>query len=125
MATTLLEQVEELVADMILLELSDIDTARTLSSDQQTLRQQSQQSINMRARANAEKIKTDAQSGDPLIKRKAMLLRQLAIVVKQIQQNQQRQNASMPQQGQQPQQPQQPGVNNQQQNQNNVPIGSL
>ncbi len=84
-------QIEQLLAEMLLCEFSDMEVASTLSHDQQTLKDQSRVPLSKRVRDSAQQLRNDVRSDDPLIRKKVMLQRQLAQVIAQIKKRQQEQ----------------------------------
>lgn len=84
-------QIEQLLAEMLLCEFSDMEVASTLSQDQQTLKDQSRVPLSKRVRDSAQQLRNDVRSDDPLIRKKVMLQRQLAQVIAQIKKRQQEQ----------------------------------
>lgn len=82
-------QIEQLLAEMLLCEFSDMEVASTLSQDQQTLKDQSRVPLSKRVRDSAQQLRNDVRSDDPLIRKKVMLQRQLAQVIAQIKKRQQ------------------------------------
>ena len=91
-------KIEDILAEIILLEFSDYDTAKMLNTDSQTLRTTAQKPQAQRVRDNAQQLRDDQQSQDPLIRRKVMLQKQLAQVLQQIKQKE-AQNTQVPQAG--------------------------
>lgn len=83
--------IEQLLAEMILCEFSDMEVASTLSQDQQSLKDQSRIPLSKRVRDSAQQLRNDVRSDDPLIRKKVMLQRQLAQVIAQIKKRQQEQ----------------------------------
>ena len=81
--------IEQLLAEMLLCEFSDMEVASTLSQDQQTLKDQSRVPLSKRVRDSAQQLRNDVRSDDPLIRKKVMLQRQLAQVIAQIKKRQQ------------------------------------
>lgn len=83
--------IEQLLADLLLCEFSDMEVASTLSQDQQALKDQSRIPLSRRVRDSAQQLRNDVRSDDPLIRKKVMLQRQLAQVIAQIRKKQQEQ----------------------------------
>lgn len=86
-----MEFLDEMIADIILCEISDMAAARELTPNRTQLRSQTHQTDMARYKSNAAQLQQDMSSTDPLIRRKAQLQKALAMVIKQIQQRQQRQ----------------------------------
>ena len=87
----LLEQIQEedfiienMVAEIILSELTNLDASRNLTNTRDNMRTQMRQTDIARIKQNELQLKQDAQSQDPLIRRKAQLQKMLAQVIKQI-----------------------------------------
>ena len=78
------EQLEQLLADVILLEFSDMEVSKTFNLDQQTLKDQSRVPLARRIRDSAQQLRQDVRSNDPLVRKKVQLQRQLAQVMAQI-----------------------------------------
>lgn len=88
-------KVEEIVAELLLCEISDMDTASLLNPEQETLRDQSRVPLSKRVKDSAQQLRQDIRSNDPLIRKKALLQRQLAQVIAQIKKKQEQQNNSV------------------------------
>ncbi|MCB1711365.1 MAG: hypothetical protein KDH96_02435 [Candidatus Riesia sp.] len=84
-------KVEEILADLLLCEISDIDAANMLNPEQQQLRDQSRVPLAKRVRDSAQQLRQDIRSTDPLIRKKALLQRQLAQIIAQIKKKQEQQ----------------------------------
>ncbi len=89
-----MDNLEEIVADLILCEFSDYETSKILSTDQQTLRTQARVPQQQRIQQNMKNMRNDMRSTDPLIRKKALLQKQLAQVITQIRQKQEQNNNS-------------------------------
>lgn len=76
--------IENMVAEIILSELTNLDASRNLTNTRDNMRTQMRQTDIARIKQNELQLKQDAQSQDPLIRRKAQLQKMLAQVIKQI-----------------------------------------
>lgn len=76
--------IESMLAEIILSELSNFDTSRNLTPTRNNMRTQMRQTDLARIKQNELQLKQDAQSQDPLVRRKAQLQKMLAQVIKQL-----------------------------------------
>lgn len=79
-----LQILNEVATEILLNEISALDTAKMLYQNREEMKDDIKTSDNQRNREKATEITQDRKSIDPLIRRKAILQQQLAQVIKQI-----------------------------------------
>lgn len=79
-----LQILNEVATEILLNEISALDTAKMLYQNREEMKDNIKTSDNQRNREKATEITQDRKSIDPLVRRKAILQQQLAQVIKQI-----------------------------------------
>lgn len=79
-----LQILNEVATEILLNEISALDTAKMLYQNREEMKDNIKTSDNQRNREKATEITQDRKSVDPLVRRKAILQQQLAQVIKQI-----------------------------------------
>lgn len=79
-----LQILNEVATEILLNEISALDTAKMLYQNRDEMKDDIKTSDNQRNREKATEITQDRKSIDPLVRRKAILQQQLAQVIKQI-----------------------------------------
>lgn len=79
-----LQILNEVATEILLNEISALDTAKMLYQNREEMKDDIKTSDNQRNREKATEITQDRKSIDPLIRRKAILQQQLAQVIKQV-----------------------------------------
>lgn len=79
-----LQILNEVATEILLNEISALDTAKMLYQNRDEMKDDIKTSDNQRNREKATEISQDRKSIDPLVRRKAILQQQLAQVIKQI-----------------------------------------
>lgn len=79
-----LQILNEVATEILLNEISALDTSKMLYQNREKMKEQIKVSDNQRNKEQANEIIQDRRSTDPLVRRKAILQQQLAQVIKQI-----------------------------------------
>lgn len=79
-----LQILNEVATEILLNEISALDTAKMLYQNREEMKDDIKTSDNQRNKEKATEITQDRKSIDPLVRRKAILQQQLAQVIKQI-----------------------------------------